>query len=166
MLPSTAVKSNGKLSAPSTRSLYGGGVCCCCCTLRVCARPPRTLLASTGALRWMKSSSKQERTADSPSEFLATPRLCISNYYWRTFLACLRGLWRKHSISYEWVDRREVLRKRMESSSKRSPIPAVLGKNSLMGLHGALRDGYLDSKSCKMRVQFQFISLNRVQFVQ
>lgn len=131
MLPSTAVKSNGKLSAPSTRSLYGGGVCCCCCTLRVCARPPRTLLASTGALRWMKSSSKQERTADSPSEFLATPRLCISNYYWRTFLACLRGLWRKHSISYEWVDRREVLRKRMESSSKRSPIPAVLGKNSL-----------------------------------
>lgn len=74
MLGSTAVKSNGKLSGPSTRSLFVGG----CCTGRVCARPPGTLLVTTGALMWMRTSSKQERTVDRPPEPPMTPRLCVS----------------------------------------------------------------------------------------
>lgn len=86
MLPSTAVKSNGKLSAPSTRSLFTAG---CCCARRACARPPGALFASTGALMWMKSSSKQERTADRPAEPLTAPRLCMSNCYWKTCLKCV-----------------------------------------------------------------------------
>lgn len=51
MFPSTAVKSNGKLSAPSAGDDSG------------CALPPRTLRASN---MWMKSSSKQERQTTTP----------------------------------------------------------------------------------------------------
>lgn len=81
MLLSTAVKSKGKLSGPSIRCCSGVVVCCCCCTRRVWARPPRTRRVSTGALMWMKSISRQERTADSLAELLNPPRLLISSCY-------------------------------------------------------------------------------------
>lgn len=66
----TGVKSNGMLSAPSTRSLLVRGWR----SRRVCARAPGRLFASTGALMWMKSSSRQKRTVDRPVELFITPR--------------------------------------------------------------------------------------------
>lgn len=65
MFPSTAVKSNGKLSpAPvpsTTRSLYVNGGDGMAVALRCCARLPRSLLAS-GAPMWRRTNSKAERS--------------------------------------------------------------------------------------------------------
>lgn len=64
----TGVKSSGMLSAP-----LGG----CRRARRVWAGAPGPLFASTGAPRWMKSNSRQERTGDTP-ERLITPRIHTS----------------------------------------------------------------------------------------
>lgn len=79
MLASTAVKSSGKLSAPSSRTdrLSSSSSPCCCWERRICARPPGTLLASSGALKWMRSSSTQERTGDTPARLPIIPQICL-----------------------------------------------------------------------------------------
>lgn len=51
------------LSVPSSRSVLVRG---CRCTRRV----PGALFPSTGALMWMKSSSRQKRTVDRPEQFI------------------------------------------------------------------------------------------------
>lgn len=68
--PFTGVKSKGMLSAPSSRSMALRGWRTCL----VCAGAPGRLFDPTGALMWMKSSSREERTVDKPVELVITPR--------------------------------------------------------------------------------------------
>lgn len=89
MLASTAVKSNGKLSAPSNDPRPTTGWCCC--WRRFCARPPCKLLASPSELNWIRSrNSEDKRIMDRPGDALIIPGLCMSDCYWKTSQVCVR----------------------------------------------------------------------------
>lgn len=66
----TGLKSNGMLSTASSRSPVVRGWR----SRPVCARAPGILFASTGALIWMKRSSRQVRTVNWPVELFITLR--------------------------------------------------------------------------------------------